>query len=165
MGRIEGHGHGLKDWWKTGTMETPLYRGNGAGVMAHSMRRRKMTPPVQRQRSFSPARTDSFTASPGRRKMTPIRRQRSFSPGEVDSALPPQATHKKLSPSLSNHCSSSELSYSAERQFSSRKSSSKSLTSPRHLRPCTTNRRLELALDQFTSTALPFYLEVLAQHT
>ena len=29
----------------------------------------------------------------------------------------------------------------------------------------TTNRRLVLALDQFTSTALPFYLELIARYT
>ena len=138
-------------------METPLYSGRGAGVVGHSIRRRKMTPPIQRQRSFSPTR---------RRKLTMIGRQRSFDPGESQSLLPPQATNKRSTKSLSINCSPTELSDTAETQFSSRKvSTSKSLTSPRHLRPCTKNRRLELAIDQFTCTALPFYLEVLARHT
>ena len=151
-------------------MNTPLYSGNGAGVKAHSMRRRKMTPPIQRQRSFSPARTESIV-SPGRRKMTPpVRRQRSFSPGGEDSLPSPHEIYKKLSPSINSptivNSSQKQLSNSLEKEFPSRKiSSSISLKSRRHLRPCTTNRRLELAIDQFTSTALPFYLEVLAQHT
>ena len=144
-------------------MNTALYRGNGAGVVAHSMRRRKMTPPVLRQRSFSPGGTDS----PRRRKVThPIQRQRSISPGGKDSFPSPSSTYKKLpysinSPTNLSHTYSNRL----VTQTNSRKiSSSQTQSSPRHLRLCTTNRRLENALDQFITTALPFYLEVLARH-
>ena len=137
-------------------METKLYKGRGGGVVAHSMRRRKMTPPIQRQRSFSPARN---------RKLTTVGRQRSIDHCETDCMEPPQAIHKNPAQSSPVKCSPTSLSKTTVTQFPSRKISSKSLTSPRHLTPSTKNRRLELAIDQFTGTALPFYLEVLARHT
>ena len=132
-------------------LDPPLYKGGGGGVVAHSMRRRKATPPIQRQRSFSPARN---------RKISAIGRQRSVD--QCDSYSP--SIHKN-NPSPPLTCSTTELSHPADSQPQLRKISTKSLTSPRHLRPCTKNRRLELAIDQFTGTALPFYLEVLSRHT
>ena len=101
--------------------DPPLYRGSGGGVKAHSIRRRKITPPV-RQRTLpeSPvtARRPQFT------------RQRSLSPSRILDS--PQRTPRR-------HMSYTDI--------------------------VTTNRRLVLALDQFTSTALPFYLELLARFT
>ena len=132
-------------------LDPPLYKGGGGGVVAHSMRRRKATPPIQRQRSFSPARSS---------KLSTIGRQRSVDQCDSYSVSTTPTIHKNNPPPLT--CSTTELSHHPD---SLRKVSTKSLTSPRHLRPCTKNRRLELAIDQFTGTALPFYLEVLSRHT
>ena len=135
-------------------LDPPLYKGGGGGVVAHSMRRRKATPPIQRQRSFSPARS---------RKLSTIGRQRSVDQCDSYSLSTTPTIHKNNPPPLTY--STIELSPPPDSQSQLRKVSTKSLTSPRHLRPCTKNRRLELAIDQFTGTALPFYLEVLSRHT
>ena len=68
-------------------MDTPLLKGNGAGVKAHSIRRKRTTPPLIKQRSFSPSRPEGNLTPTARRKITMVVRQRSISPGELDTMV------------------------------------------------------------------------------
>ena len=57
--------------------DTPLYTGSGGGVKAHSISRRKITPPV-RQRTLP----ETSSMSPVRPRPS-FTRQRSLSPGRM----------------------------------------------------------------------------------
>ena len=126
--------------------DTPLYTGSGGGVKAHSMRRRKATPPVLRQRTLP----ETFSVSPVRPRPS-FTRQRSLSPGRRlsagDSNCPQAPTRVSSTTSVSGITG---------RRLPRRPGSLSDMA--------TTNRRLVLALDQFTSTALPFYLELITRY-
>ena len=67
--------------------DTPLYTGSGGGVKAHSIRRRKATPPV-RQMTLP----ETCSVSPVRQRPS-FTRQRSLSPGRLlgEQRISPQA--------------------------------------------------------------------------
>lgn len=119
--------------------DPPLYTGTGGGVKAHSIRRRKLTPPV-RQRTLP--ESSSMTVSPIRRPALVRQRSLSPAPDQLVSAQPPPSPATLL-PSI--------------RRMKHRYPSYSDIV--------TTNRRLVLALDQFTCTALPFYLELINRYT
>ena len=116
--------------------DPPLYTGTGGGVKAHSIRRRKFTPPV-RQRTLP--ESSSMMVSPIRRPALVRQRSLSPAPDQLVSTQP----HSPALPSI--------------RRMKHRYPSYNDIV--------TSNRRLVLALDQFTSTALPFYLELINRYT
>lgn len=77
--------------------------------------------------------------SPVKRKVPAVTRQRSLSPSRLK-------TEEELQLTVSRRMKQRQLSQS-------------------YCDIVTTNRRLVLALDQFTSTALPFYLELITRYT
>ena len=129
--------------------DPPLYRGSGGGVKAHSIRRRKTTPPVMRQRTLPESPVTSV-----RPVMT---RQRSLSPSRILNS--PQRTPRRhlsttnmVSMSNMRQCSDTGVTMTRRGHYSS-------------MMIHTSNRRLVLALDQFTCTALPFYIELITRYT
>ena len=116
----------------------PLYTASG-GPKSHSIRRKK-NPPLVRQKTL-PESTTNGNLGPGSPcKRPPLARQRSLSSSRLKTEEDLQisaASGRLKQPNLSQ-------SYSDI---------------------VTTNRRLVLALDQFTSTALPFYLELITRYT
>ena len=114
----------------------PLYTASG-GPKSHSIRRKK-NPPLMRQKTLPESSTSSNTnTSLGSPCKRPaVTRQRSLSSSRL----------KTEEEELSGRLKQRNLSQS-------------------YSDIVTTNRRLVLALDQFTSTALPFYLELITRYT
>ena len=112
-----------------------LYTGNGSGVVAHSM---------LKKRSSS---TNGRTGSPGQH----------ISPGRHAGCL---RGPKKMFQSTSSSLSPATFS----RSYPHLRPSSPLHRPRRHL-PQTPNKRLDLALDQFSNIALPFYLQIISCHT
>ena len=120
----------------------PLYTASG-GPKSHSIRRKK-NPPLVRQKTL-PETTTNGNLGPG----SPCKR-------------PPLARQRSLS--------SSRLKTEEDLQLSAPAATASGRLKQRNLSQSysdivTTNRRLVLALDQFTSTALPFYLELITRYT
>ena len=127
-----------------------LYAGNGLGVVAHSILRKRSTsrnsgregPPDS---NISPRRQAGINGS-GRR----------FQSSSNFSGFSEYSSVKVRSTSFS----SSSISRSSQHL----PSSSPSRRPKRHL-PQAPHKRLELALDKFSNIALPFYLQIIACHT
>ena len=116
----------------------PLYTATG-GPKSHSIRRKK-NPPLVRQKTLPETTTNGNLGPCSPCKRPPLARQRSLSSSRLKTEEDLQvsgASGRLKQPNLSQ-------SYSDI---------------------VTTNRRLVLALDQFTSTALPFYLELITRYT
>ena len=119
----------------------PLYTGGGGGPKSHSIRRKK-PPSLVRQKTL-PESSSSSTANPSQGspcKRPTVTRQRSLSSSRLKTE--------------------EELTTSAVTGRLKQRNLSQSYSDI-----VTTNRRLVLALDQFTSTALPFYLELITRYT
>ena len=124
----------------TMSMGERLYTGNGSGIIAHSILRKR-----------SPSR---LNGSPGRnissgRHKSPSRQLQSSSSSLSSSSI------------YSTSFASSPISRSTPHLPSS---SSPSHKLQRRL-PKTPNKRLKLALDKFSNIALPFYLQIIVCHT
>ena len=136
----------------TMSMGERLYTGNGSGVIAHS---------IHRKRTVSlngKARSPGRNVSPGRHAgslRVPRRRINSSS-----ASLSNTSTFSSPIKSKTTSFSSATLS----RSFPHLPSSSPSCRSATHL-PQTPPKRLELALDKFCNIALPFYLQIISRHT
>ena len=122
-----------------------LYTGNGSGVVAHSILRKRSTSRISGREgspdsNISPRRQAGINGS-GRR---------------FQSSFPQNSSVKVRSTSFS----SSSISRSSPHL----PSSSPSRLPKRHL-PQAPNKRLELALDKFSNIVLPFYLQIIACHT
>ena len=133
------------------SMGERLYTGNGSGVVAHS---------ILRKRSSS---TNGRTGSPGRHISTGR---------HAGSLRGPKKMFQSTSSSLSNASTYSPVklrstSFSPatfSRSYPHLRPSSPSHRPRRHL-PQTPNKRLDLALDKFSNIALPFYLQIISCHT
>ena len=133
------------------SMGERLYTGNGSGVVAHS---------IIRKRSSC---TNGRTGSP----------RRHISPGRYAGSLRgPRKMFQSNTSNLLNSSTNSPLqlrstsfsSATISRSSPHLPSSSPSNRPRRHL-PQTPNKRLDLALDKFSNIALPFYLQIIACHT
>ena len=117
----------------------PLYTAS-VGPKAHSIRRKK-NPPLVRQKTL-PERTSTNLGLSSPCKRPAVTRQRSLSSSRLK-------TEEEL-----------QISGPAGGGRGKQRNLSGSYSDI-----VTTNRRLVLALDQFTSTALPFYLELITRYT
>ena len=133
------------------SMGERLYTGNGSGVVAHSI--------IRKRSSYSNGRT----GSPGRH----------ISPGRHAGSLRgPKKSCQSNTSSLSNSATYSPIklrSTSFSSATISRSSPHLPSSSPSHRPrghlPQTQNKRLDLALDKFSNIALPFYLQIISCHT
>ena len=117
----------------------PLYTASG-GPKSHSIRRKK-PPSLVRQKTLP--ESSSSTANPSQGspcKRPAVTRQRSLSSSRL------KTEEDLATPAVTGRLKQRNLSQS-------------------YSDIVTTNRRLVLALDQFTSTALPFYLELITRYT
>ena len=125
------------------SMGERLYTGNGSGIMAHSILRKR-----------SPSR---LNGSPGR----------NISSGRHASSL--KSPSRQLQSSSSTLSSSSIYSTQFSSSPISRSTPHLPSSSPSHKLqrnlPNNTNKRLKLALDKLSNIALPFYLQIIACHT
>jgi hypothetical protein len=131
------------------SMGERLYTGNGSGVVAHSILRKRS--------SYSNGRTGSPVRhiSPGRHAGSLRGPKKRFQ--STSSSVSPTTSPVKL---RSTSFSSATISRSSPHL----PSSSPSHRPRRHL-PQTPNKRLDLALDEFSNIALPFYLQIISCHT
>ena len=118
----------------------PLYTATG-GPKSHSIRRKK-NPPLVRQKTLPETTTNGNLGPCSPCKRPPLARQRSLSSSRLK-------TEEEL-----------QISGPAGGGRGKQRNLSGSYSDI-----VTTNRRLVLALDQFTSTALPFYLELITRYT
>ena len=122
--------------------DPPLYTASG-GPKSHSIRRKK-NPPLVRQKTLpesSSSTANTILGSPCKRPTVTRQRSLSSSRLKTEEDLPAPGLA-----SASGRLKQRNLSQS-------------------YSDIVTTNRRLVLALDQFTSTALPFYLELITRYT
>ena len=122
----------------------PLYTASG-GPKSHSIRRKK-NPPLVRQKTLpeSSSSTNNPASQGSPCKRPAVTRQRSLSSSRLKTEEEVQISPG--APVTSGRLKQRNLSQS-------------------YSDIVTTNRRLVLALDQFTSTALPFYLELITRYT
>ena len=133
------------------SMGERFYTGNGSGVVAHSICRKRSS--SSNGRAGSPGRH----ISPGRHAGSLRGPRRSFQ--STASGLSNSSTYSPVKLS-STSLSSATISRSSPHL----PSSSPSHRPRRHLHQ-TPNKRLDLALDKFSNIALPFYLQIISCHT
>ena len=131
------------------SMGERFYTGNGSGVVAHSICRKRTSSPGTGSpgRHISPGRHAGSLRGPRRRfqsTASSLSNSSTYSPVKLRSTSFSPATISRSSPHLP--------------------SSSPSCRPRRHL-PQTPNKRLDLALDKFSNIALPFYLQIISCHT
>ena len=125
------------------SMGERLYTGNGSGIMAHSILRKRSPSRLNgsQGRNISSGRHAASLKSPSRRLQSSSSTLSSSSIYSTPFASPPIS---RSTPNLPSSSPSHNLQI--------------------HL-PKTPNKRLKLALDQFSNIALPFYLKIIACHT
>ena len=133
------------------SMGERFYTGNGSGVVAHSIYRKRSS--SSNGRAGSPGRH----ISPGRHAGSLRGPRRSFQ--STASGLSNSSTYSPVK-LRSTSFSSATISRSSPHL----PSSSPSHRPRRHLHQ-TPNKRLDLALDKFSNIALPFYLQIIACNT
>ena len=127
-----------------------LYTGNGSGVVAHSILRKRST-------SMNIGREGSPDSNMSPRRLAGIHGSgRRFQSSSNVSSCSQYSSVKVKSTSFS----SSTISRSSPHLPSSSPS-----RRPKRYLPQAPNKRLELALDKFSNIALPFYLQIIASHT